>query len=162
MSAKQRVGFLVSFCEYFPSGRGLMFDNDLASYRRCNERKSRVNISKDPFFGFYSIRHHPHITFIIVWMKINVLESFLCLVTVISVTRCWTKELPKFPQKLPKSIHSSFSQLWCFFNNSPTVTKYLGYFCKKICSQELSKSRPIWSHWIHHRHRLLPNDALSF
>ena len=24
--------------------------------------------------------------------------------------------------------------------------KYLGYFCKELCSQELLKNRPIWSH----------------
>ena len=35
-----------------------------------------------------------------------------------------------------------------FLKIAPKVTQYLSYFLKKICSQYLSKNRPIWTHWL--------------
>ena len=43
------------------------------------------------------------------------------------------KSIPNFPQSCPKSSNTNV------FILAPQVTKYLDYFCKKICHQELSK-----------------------
>ena len=53
-----------------------------------------------------------------------------------SVTRCETKKSPKFPEKLrTKSSYSIFYLKVMFFKIAQKVTKYLGYFGKKICWQ---------------------------
>ena len=54
------------------------------------------------------------------------------------MTRCWDKKWSNFSKSCPKSSNSSFSSKWCFVK-SPKDTKYLAYFCQKICHQELSK-----------------------
>ena len=46
----------------------------------------------------------------------------------------------------PKSSQSSVYFKVMSFSKAQIVTKYLGYFCKKICYQEFSKIAPIWSH----------------
>ena len=58
----------------------------------------------------------------------------------ISVTRCWRKNLPKYFRKLPKQFPQRFFlyKLICFkiAKKSPI---YLGYFCKLICDQNFLK-----------------------
>ena len=56
-----------------------------------------------------------------------------------SVTRCWSFKLPEFCQKLPKKVTKDFSPSKTMCSNDPKVNKYLGYFCKNISQQELSK-----------------------
>ena len=46
----------------------------------------------------------------------------------------------------PKSRRNSFYQK-VIFQNRPKVTKYLGYFCKKIWYRVVQKISQIWSHW---------------
>ena len=51
-----------------------------------------------------------------------------------------------YPKVDPKSSQSSVYFKVMSFSKAQIVTKYLGYFCKKICYQEFSKIAPIWSH----------------
>ena len=56
------------------------------------------------------------------------------LVNVIT-SRCWNNKYPKFSKKQPQRLHKESYSV----QSSLKVTKYLGNFCLKICSQDLSK-----------------------
>ena len=43
---------------------------------------------------------------------------------------------PKVDQKVAPAV---FTETLCFQNSPQKITKYFGYFCAKICCQELSK-----------------------
>ena len=46
---------------------------------------------------------------------------------------------PIFYKSCPKSIHTDWCKKFHFSQCPKIVAKYLGFFCKKLCSQELSK-----------------------
>ena len=56
-----------------------------------------------------------------------------------SVTIFWNKSSQKFP-KLSKKKQQQFLVKNCVFKNLIKSPSNLGYFCKKICHQQLSKS----------------------
>ena len=69
----------------------------------------------------------------VVLLSLSLYIHFILLTT---VTRCWSKKLPNFLQKLPKKYKSEFNVKSTILHNSPKMfAKYLGHFC----SQELSK-----------------------
>ena len=65
--------------------------------------------------------------------------SSLTLLLPVSLTRCWNKSCPNVSNSCPISNHSSLNSKSEIFNIAQRVSKYLRYFCKKICCQELSK-----------------------
>ena len=56
-----------------------------------------------------------------------------------SVTRCWSKKVVQNFQTMAKRNQSSFYLKSNSFYSSLENCQYLGHFCYKICSQELSK-----------------------
>ena len=71
----------------------------------------------------------------------------LLLLSTTSVTKCWNKMQQNCPkskvaqllQKHPKISQSSFYLKSDIFQNSPKIVNYLGYYCRKMCHQDLSK-----------------------
>ena len=51
----------------------------------------------------------------------------------------WIQSCPNLSKSCPKSSHSSFYLKIASFKITWKVSNYFGYFCKKICRQELSK-----------------------
>ena len=49
------------------------------------------------------------------------------------------KKWPNFFLKMPKKVAAAVFTFKVMFENTPKVTKHLGYFWKTICYQELSK-----------------------
>ena len=65
----------------------------------------------------------------------------------------WTTSAPVWPeiwikssQKLSKSSHRRFYLKYGLFKVAQIVTKYLGYFCKKMLTPGTFKICPIWTH----------------
>ena len=58
-------------------------------------------------------------------------------------------KVAKIFQTLPQKCLQQFFLIkrGVFYRNSPKVNKYLGYFCNEYYAQEITKNRPIWSHW---------------
>ena len=56
-----------------------------------------------------------------------------------SVAKCCNKKQPNYFQKLPERLPQQFLLKKCRLKLVRKVTKYLGYFCKKIRCEDVSK-----------------------
>ena len=89
--------------------------------------------SKCEFLFFMNFDPHPNSNFF---------ADFRCILVLLcyEIGSAWPEKVAQFFQKLPKSCHSSFYlKDMCFNRAHSKVAEHLGYFCKKLCHQDVSK-----------------------
>ena len=135
------------FLRFFASRTTTVNFPEFGTYR--SEKQMSPNW-KSETFGLKTFDHLPLLMSPIMWSRLRGVIQWHLLVfePESSVTICWITSSPIFPKLVPKGIHNSFLLKSDVLKIAPKVTKYFGYFCKKITLQELQKNRPIWSLWL--------------
>ena len=105
----------------------------MAEITGCVFRKVHSMPSKCEFLFFMNFDPHPNSNFF---------ADFRCILVLLcyEIGSAWPEKVAQFFQKLPKSCHSSFYlKDMCFKRAHSKVAEHLGYFCKKLCHQDVSK-----------------------